>query len=264
MARTFPARRPWPCDPTNGALVRGIWSSHVGTGGRALHADRGALCAGGRVEHRPGNRERRVRESQRVRRPAIQGGDRNREPVDPDGPCGPSRLPGSAAGWAPRWHRRRDAGRRSERQHVSACTSPGSARPLGGERHRVLGVGFFPSGHATGAMSVACALVAFVPARRAPLAALAGGAYPATVGVALVAPANHHRSSDVLAGLLVAAAWMELIQAARPHGRSPPRPARSACRSSPRSSRRSAAHSRPWCRAYALTSTRNSCSRLRS
>jgi membrane-associated phospholipid phosphatase len=78
--------------------------------------------------------------------------------------------------------------------------------PLGGEGYRVFGEGFFPSGHATAAASLGAALVLAAPAaRRVPVAA-AAIAYPAAVGVALVAAAGHH-VSDVVAGMLVVTAW---------------------------------------------------------
>jgi membrane-associated phospholipid phosphatase len=93
----------------------------------------------------------------------------------------------------------------------------GALDPLGGERHRVLGEGFFPSGHATAAMSLTCALIAAVPSAYTQLAAVVGGAYAAIVGLALVAPANHHLS-DVLAGIYITAGWAGLAQAARPNG----------------------------------------------
>ena len=78
--------------------------------------------------------------------------------------------------------------------------------PVGGERLRDLGEGFFPSGHATAAMSLGCAIVLAVPTSCAPLVSLVMSLYVAAVGVALVTPGNHHLS-DVLAGMLIAAAW---------------------------------------------------------
>jgi membrane-associated phospholipid phosphatase len=84
--------------------------------------------------------------------------------------------------------------------------------PLGGEGYRVLGEGYFPSGHATAATSLGAALLLAAPAAaRAPVAA-AAIAYPAAVGVALVAAAGHH-VSDVLAGMLVVAAWAIVARA---------------------------------------------------
>jgi membrane-associated phospholipid phosphatase len=101
----------------------------------------------------------------------------------------------------------------------------GALDPLRGETHRVLGDGFFPSGHATAAMSLGCALVAAAPPARARLAALAAGAYASAVGVALTAPANHH-PSDVIGGMLVTAAWAELARAAKPSTSEPSCPRR--------------------------------------
>jgi membrane-associated phospholipid phosphatase len=61
----------------------------------------------------------------------------------------------------------------------------------------------FPSGHATGAMSLALAGVLVVPARHRPLAAILGGLYALAVGMALMIQ-GWHFPSDVLAGFLVA------------------------------------------------------------
>lgn len=70
----------------------------------------------------------------------------------------------------------------------------------------------FPSGHATVAMSLALAAVIAVPAALRGLAALAGAAYAAAVGVALVALGWHY-PSDVAGGYLVSTAWTALVAA---------------------------------------------------
>jgi membrane-associated phospholipid phosphatase len=91
--------------------------------------------------------------------------------------------------------------------------------PLGGERERVLGEGFFPSGHATAAMSLFPALLLAFPGR----ASLAAGAfaYGAAVAVALVVAPGHH-ISDVLAGVLIVGAWAVVVGVRASAG--PPRP----------------------------------------
>jgi membrane-associated phospholipid phosphatase len=85
----------------------------------------------------------------------------------------------------------------------------------------------FPSGHATAAASLAVALLLVVPPRLRPLAAAAGAAFVAAVGIAVVV-IQWHYPSDVLGGLLVVASWTFAAVAAlrllRPRGPdSPPR-----------------------------------------
>ncbi len=82
---------------------------------------------------------------------------------------------------------------------------------LDGESKRSLGEGFFPSGHATAAMSMACAVVAAVPTRHVTRTAVVASAYVSVVAVALLAPGNHY-FSDVLGGVLVAAGWQSLLR----------------------------------------------------
>jgi membrane-associated phospholipid phosphatase len=64
----------------------------------------------------------------------------------------------------------------------------------------------FPSGHTTAAASIAVAFLIVVPARLRPLAAVAGVALTGAVGISVVV-LEWHYPSDVLGGLLVAAAW---------------------------------------------------------
>lgn len=63
-----------------------------------------------------------------------------------------------------------------------------------------------PSGHTTVAATVAVALVLLVPPAWRPVAALLGGAYAATTGVATMV-GGWHRPSDVIAALTVVLAW---------------------------------------------------------
>jgi membrane-associated phospholipid phosphatase len=64
----------------------------------------------------------------------------------------------------------------------------------------------FPSGHTTAAASLAVALLLVVPPRLRPLAAGAGAAFTAAVGIAVVV-IQWHYPSDVLGALLVVASW---------------------------------------------------------
>ena len=91
----------------------------------------------------------------------------------------------------------------------------GAIDPLAGEGQRALGAGFFPSGHATAAMSLALALVVVARPPWVRGVALAAAAYAATVGVGLVATQSHH-VSDVLGGFMIASAWGSLAAAAMP------------------------------------------------
>lgn len=74
-------------------------------------------------------------------------------------------------------------------------------------------VGSWPSGHSTGAMSLALCCVLVAGARLRPLAALLGAAYAVAVGYSLVA-LGHHLPSDVFGGYLVAATFTLLGAAA--------------------------------------------------
>lgn len=85
----------------------------------------------------------------------------------------------------------------------------------------------FPSGHTTAAASLAAALVLVVPPRLRPLAAGAGAAFTAAVGIAVVV-LQWHYPSDVVGAVLVVASWTLAAVAAlrllRPRGPdSPPR-----------------------------------------
>jgi membrane-associated phospholipid phosphatase len=64
----------------------------------------------------------------------------------------------------------------------------------------------FPSGHATAAASLAAALLLVVPPRLLPLAAGAGAAFVAAVGIGVVV-IQWHYPSDVVGGILVVASW---------------------------------------------------------
>jgi membrane-associated phospholipid phosphatase len=64
----------------------------------------------------------------------------------------------------------------------------------------------FPSGHTTAAASILVALLVVAPARLRPLAALAGAALTAAVGLAVVV-LEWHYPSDVLGAFFVAAGW---------------------------------------------------------
>lgn len=76
--------------------------------------------------------------------------------------------------------------------------------PVDGEPTRMLGAGYFPSGHAAAAMALALAVVLLVPRGRARVAAVvAGAAIVATVSLAHLA-AQYHHPSDIVAGHLLA------------------------------------------------------------
>jgi membrane-associated phospholipid phosphatase len=88
--------------------------------------------------------------------------------------------------------------------------------PVAGETARDLGVGFYPSGHVTAAMSFVLAMLLLVglgPARAR--VALAGGLAVGAMGVANVVAQTHH-ASDVVGGFLLATAWMALMKAVLP------------------------------------------------
>lgn len=70
----------------------------------------------------------------------------------------------------------------------------------------------FPSGHATGAMSIALAAILVAPPDRRRVVAVVGLAYALVVGAAIVL-AGDHFPSDALGGFAVAAAWAALAAA---------------------------------------------------
>jgi membrane-associated phospholipid phosphatase len=81
----------------------------------------------------------------------------------------------------------------------------GSSDPLGSEGVRA-GIGAYPSGHATVALSLALALVIVAPPALRGVTAVAGTLYASGVGIAVVALGWHY-PSDVLGGFAVCAAW---------------------------------------------------------
>ena len=81
----------------------------------------------------------------------------------------------------------------------------GSSDPLGSEGVRA-GVGAYPSGHATVALSLALALVIVAPPALRALMAVAATLYASGVGIAVVALGWHY-PSDVIGGFAVCAAW---------------------------------------------------------
>ena len=95
-------------------------------------------------------------------------------------------------------------------------TGPGPSSPAG-----------FPSGHTTVAMSLALALVLVAPSSWRTAAALAGAAYAAAVGLAVIG-LGWHRPSDVAAAYLVATAWAAacaaVVRRLAPRARAAPRP----------------------------------------
>ncbi len=73
----------------------------------------------------------------------------------------------------------------------------------------------FPSGHATAAFAMAAAWTLFIPPRRRWLVAFGGFALACLVAASVVV-LRHHFPSDVLGGMLVAAAWTFGVLAVRP------------------------------------------------
>ena len=69
-----------------------------------------------------------------------------------------------------------------------------------------IGVGSWPSGHATAAMSLALCLVLVAPARLRPAAAALGAAFAVAVSYSFLTLGWHY-PSDVLGGYLVATVW---------------------------------------------------------
>ena len=78
--------------------------------------------------------------------------------------------------------------------------------PLGGEHQRALGPGYFPSGHAAAAMSLAIGAVLAVPPAHRLAAVVSGAAGTAVLGWAVVGSGSH-TPADVIGGFLFAAAW---------------------------------------------------------
>src|ERR687883_1070363 len=70
----------------------------------------------------------------------------------------------------------------------------------------------FPSGHATAAMTLACACVLVSPARLRPLAAFVGAGFALAVSFAVIA-LGWHFPSDVVGGFLLACGWTLVIAA---------------------------------------------------
>jgi hypothetical protein len=89
-----------------------------------------------------------------------------------------------------------------------------------------MGAELWPSGHTTGAMTLALCLVLIVPRRLRPLAAAVGGCFAVAVVYSLMV-LGWHLPSDSVAGLLVATSWTFLtLAAARVAERRRPAPAR--------------------------------------
>lgn len=80
------------------------------------------------------------------------------------------------------------------------------ADPLGTERHRGLGSGFFPSGHSAAAMALTLAAILATTDRRRVAAAGAGAGAAGLLGIGNLVTQSHY-PSDVVGGYLVAAAW---------------------------------------------------------
>ena len=76
-----------------------------------------------------------------------------------------------------------------------------------------IGPASWPSGHATAALSLACAAYLIAPARVKPLVAGLGAAFAAGIGMLLLILA-WHMPSDVIGGYLVAGFWTALAIAA--------------------------------------------------
>ncbi len=89
----------------------------------------------------------------------------------------------------------------------------GSMHPFGDPRPQIQSS--FPSGHATVAVSIALAAVIVAPAGWKVLAALAGAAYAAGVGISLLVQASHY-PSDVAGAYLLTGAWAGAVAALLP------------------------------------------------
>ncbi|HSD23090.1 MAG TPA: phosphatase PAP2 family protein [Solirubrobacterales bacterium] len=77
-----------------------------------------------------------------------------------------------------------------------------------------VGIDAFPSGHATGAMSIALAATLVAPARIRPAVALGAAAYVFAVSILLLV-LSWHLPSDVPGGLLVASSFFCAVAALR-------------------------------------------------
>jgi membrane-associated phospholipid phosphatase len=86
---------------------------------------------------------------------------------------------------------------------------------LGAEAERELGAAFYPSGHATVAMSLALAILLVAPRRSRFALALAGAIWSSLLGFAICAGGSHH-PSDVLGGFLLAFAVASIAAVGRP------------------------------------------------
>ena len=81
-----------------------------------------------------------------------------------------------------------------------------------GPRAYDMGAELWPSGHTTGAMTLALCLVLIVPRRHRPMAAAIGGCFTVAVIYSLMV-LGHHLPSDSVAALLVATSWTFLMLA---------------------------------------------------
>ncbi len=110
------------------------------------------------------------------------------------------------------WGRRREtlaalalvAGANLTTQVLKAALSHPRYQPLLG--YRQVGSASFPSGHATGSLSIALALVLVAPRPWHLAALLAGSAFALAVSCSVLV-LNRHFPSDVLGGWLVTGAW---------------------------------------------------------
>ena len=84
-----------------------------------------------------------------------------------------------------------------------------------------VGLNYFPSGHATVAMSLAMAAAIVASRRTRGTVALLGGLYAAVVGVSTLS-AGWHRPSDAFGGFLVVTAWTGAVCAIDTRRRTPP------------------------------------------
>jgi membrane-associated phospholipid phosphatase len=95
----------------------------------------------------------------------------------------------------------------------------GELDPLGGEARRALGAAYYPSGHATAAMSLAIGTLVVVPPSARAITAGACAAATLLFGCAVVA-SGAHTPADVAGAFLLVGAW-GTAAAAAPAGRVP-------------------------------------------